>query len=145
MITKQKLTPKQKKLFNDNFNRQVYDLAKNAIQKAVSESRSFGSLWGKLHKYDCDVEYEDDFTIISCEVELDRSQMKTKGDYVGLCFYIKWYDETNSGIIDTVALYSSEPSGEYEADLLCYIDPNTCEVAEWVYETPVDFDIDDKQ
>ncbi len=79
------------------------------------------------------MEYEDDFTIITCEVELDRSHMETEGDYVGVCFYIKWYDEADAGMIDKVALYSSEPSGEYIADLLCYINPDTCEVIEWVY------------
>lgn len=127
------LTPEQQTLFNANFNQQAYAQAKEPIQKALSESKTFYELWEKLQKYDRDVEYEDDFTIIACEVELDRSHMETEGDYVGVCFYIKWYDETNSGIIDKVALYSSEPSGEYIADLLCYIHPETCEVTEWVY------------
>lgn len=80
------------------------------------------------------MEFDDDFTIITCEVELDRSHMETEGDYVGVCFYIKWSDETNTGTFDKVALFSSEPSGEYIADLLCYINPETCEVTEWVYE-----------
>lgn len=86
------------------------------------------------------MEYEDDCTIISCEVELDRSHMETEGDYVGVCFYIKWYDEADSGAISKVELYSSETSGNYLADHLCNIHPETCEITEWVYD-----DIDDKQ
>lgn len=132
-MTKSNLTPEQQTLFNANFNRRAYDKAKEPIQKAVSESKNFNELLDKISKYDRDVEYEDDFTIITCEVELDRSHMETEGDYVGVCFYIKWYDEADAGMIDKVALYSSEPSGEYIADLLCYINPDTCEVIEWVY------------
>ncbi len=139
-MTKTKLTPERQKLFNANFNRQAYEEAKKPVQEAVSEARSFYELWDKLHRYDRDVEYEDDFTIISCEVELDRSHMETNGDYVGVCFYIKWYDETDSGMINNVALYSSETSGDYLADLLCYIHPDTCEITEWVYDN-----IDEKQ
>ncbi len=132
-MKKVNLTPEQQALFNANFNRRAYDQAKEPIQKAVSESKNFNELLDKISKYDRDVEYEDDFTIITCEVELDRSHMETEGDYVGVCFYIKWYDEADAGMIDKVALYSSEPSGEYIADLLCYINPDTCEVIEWVY------------
>lgn len=132
-MTKSNLTPEQQTLFNANFNRRAYDKAKEPIQKAVSESKNFNELLDKISKYDRDVEYEDDFTIITCEVELDRSHMETEGDYVGVCFYIKWYYEADAGMIDKVALYSSEPSGEYIADLLCYINPDTCEVIEWVY------------
>lgn len=135
-----KLTPEQQKLFNANFNQETYEVAKKPIQEAISGSKTFNELWNKLQKYDRDVEYEDDYTIISCEVELDRSHMATEGDYVGVCFYIKWYDETDAGIIDKVELYTSETSGDYIADLLCCIHPDTCEITEWVYDT-----IDDKQ
>lgn len=135
-----KLTPEQQNLFNANFNREAYEEAKKPIQEAISGSKSFDELWGKLQKYDRDVEYEDDYTIITCEVELDRSHMETEGDYVGICFFIKWYDETNSGTISEVELYTSETSGDYIADLLCRIHPDTCEITEWVYGN-----IDDKQ
>ena len=135
-----KLTPEQQKLFNANFNQETYEVAKKPIQEAISGSKTFNELWNKLQKYDRDVEYEDDYTIISCEVELDRSHMTTEGDYVGVCFYIKWYDETDAGMIDKVELYTSETSGDYIADLLCCIHPDTCEITEWVYDT-----IDDKQ
>ena len=135
-----KLTSEQQKLFNANFNREAYKEAKKPIQEAVTSSKSFDQLWGQLQKYDRDVEYEDDCTIIWCEVELDRSHMKTEGDYVGVCFFIKWYDETDSGMIDKVELYTSETSGDYLADLLCCIHPETCEITEWVYDN-----IDDKQ
>lgn len=133
-MKKIKLTAEQQKLFNANFNRKAYEEAKKPIQEAISGSKSFDELWSKLQNHECDVEYEDDCTIISCEVELDRSHMETEDDYVGVCFYIKWYDEADAGMIDKVALYSSEPSGEYIADLLCYINPDSCEVTEWVYE-----------
>lgn len=133
-MKKSNLTPEQQTLFNANFNRRAYDKAKEPIQKAISESKNFDELWERIKNYDRDVEFEDDFTIITCEVELDRSHMETEGDYVGVCFYIKWYDEADAGMIDKVALYSSEPSGEYIADLLCYINPDSCEVTEWVYE-----------
>lgn len=135
-----KLTPEQQKLFNANFNREAYEEAKKPIQEAISGSKSFDELWNKLQKHECDVEYEDDCTIISCEVELDRSHMETEGDYVGACFFIKWYDEADSGMIDKVELYTSETSNDYLADLLCCIHPETCEITEWVYDN-----IDDKQ
>lgn len=139
-MKKIKLTPEQQKLFNANFNRKAYEEVKKTIQKAISKAKSFYDLWDKLQKYDRDVKYEDDCTIIICEVELDRSLMETDCDYVGVCFYIKWYDEVDSCIIDNVALYSSETSKDYIADLLCYIHPTTCEITEWVYDN-----IDDKQ
>ena len=96
-MKKIKLTAEQQKLFNTNFNRKAYEEAKKPIQEAISGSKSFDELWSKLQNHECDVEYEDDCTIISCEVELDRSHMETEGDYVGVCFYIKWYDEADSG------------------------------------------------
>lgn len=139
-MKKIKLTAEQQKLFNANFNRKAYEEAKKPIQEAISGSKSFDELWSKLQNHECDVEYEDDCTIISCEVELDRSHMETEGDYVGVCFYIKWYDEADSGTISKVELYSSETSGNYFADHLCNIHPETCEITEWVYD-----DIDDKQ
>lgn len=139
-MKKIKLTPEQQRLFNANFNREAYEKAKKPIQEALSGTTTFCKLWDKLQKYDRDVEYEDDCTIIACGVELDRSHMETKGDYVGVCFYIKWFDETNSGEISSVELYSSETSGDYIADLLCHIHPDTCEITEWVYDN-----IDDKQ
>lgn len=139
-MKKIKLTLEQQKLFNANFNREAYEEAKKPIQEAISGSKTFDELWSKFQKYDRDVEYEDDFTIISCEVELDRSHMETECDYVGVCFYIKWYDDTDSGVIDNVALYSSKTSNDYLADLLCYIHPDTCEITKWVYDN-----IDDKQ
>lgn len=64
-MKKIKLTPEQQKLFNANFNREAYEKAKKPIQEAISGSKSFDELWGKLQKYDRDVEYEDDCTIIS--------------------------------------------------------------------------------
>ena len=137
---KQKLSDDKLGLFNRNFNRDAYEKVKAPIQSIVSQSSSFVELWEGLQKYDRDVEYEDDYTIISCEVELDRSLMVTEGDYVGVCFFIKWYDETDVGMIDKVELYTSETSGDYIADLLCCIHPDTCEITEWVYDT-----IDDKQ
>ena len=79
------------------------------------------------------MEFEDDFTIIYCGVELDRSLMKAEADYVGVNFVIKWYDETNTGKIMTASLYSTALSGQYIADLLCEIDPDTCEITEWKY------------
>ena len=87
-MKKIKLTAEQQKLFNTNFNRKAYEEAKKPIQEAISGSKSFDELWSKLQNHECDVEYEDDCTIISCEVELDRSHMETEGDYVGVCFYI---------------------------------------------------------
>lgn len=95
-MKKSNLTPEQQTLFNANFNRRAYDKAKEPIQKAMSESKTFDEFWERIKNYDRDVEFDDDFTIITCEVELDRSHMETEGDYVGVCFYIKWSDETNT-------------------------------------------------
>lgn len=135
-----KLTPEQQKLFNANFSRDAYEEAKKPIQEAIAGSKSFDELWSNLQKYDRDVEYEDDCTIILCAVELDRSYLETEGDYVGVCFQIIWDDDSSSGKISSVELYSTETSCEYVADLICCINPDTCEIIEWLYD-----DIDDMQ
>lgn len=128
------LTPDQQILFSANFDRQTYEEAKAPIQKAVDESKEFMELWEKLSPRRRDIEYGDDCTIMWCEVELDTSRMRTDASYVGLCFYICWNEESNTGKIDSVALYSNEISKEYYADLLCYMNPDTCEITKWVYE-----------
>ena len=139
------LTDKQQKLLNDNFNRDAFDDVKGIVNKAIAEAHSFDDLWSNLQKFDCDVEFEDNFTIIFCDAELDRSHMETSADYVGVGFMIKWYDDTNTGKIDKVSLYSTETSNDYVADLLCYIDPESCEVIEWACGEESELDIDDKQ
>ncbi len=139
------LTDKQQKLFNDNFNQDAFDDIKSIVNKAITDSHSFDDLWSNLQNFDCDVEFEDNVTIILCDAELDRSHMETSADYVGVGFIIKWFDETNTGKIDKVSLCSTETSSDYVADLLCYIDPNSCEVIEWVDGEESGLDIDDKQ
>ena len=144
--TKVKLTPAQQKLFSDNFNRQAYEDAKKPIQEAIAKSKSFFDLWDNLSGYEHhDVEYTDKYTIVWCEVELNKKHMKTKAGYVGVCFFIYWNDETKTGEIGEVELYSNEETGADIADLLCYIDPETCEVTEWLYDVEPEPDIDDKQ
>lgn len=144
-MDKIKLTPEQQRLFDRNFDRKAYEDAKELILKAIRESKSCFDLWDKLRPYDRDTEYADDCTIIWCEVELDRSRMETDGDYVGLTFYINWYDEADAGLISHVELYSTETSREYIADRLCCFDPDTCEITEWFYEGKNNPNIDDKQ
>lgn len=131
-MAKTKLTKeRQQELFDNNFSQEAYEQAKQLVQSAISNAASFPMLWMTLQKYDRDIEYDDDSTIIYCEIELDKSLMRTKADYVGVRFTILWYDDfpERSGII-VVELYSSDtPNGEVEP--MCYFDPNTLEIIIW--------------
>lgn len=124
-----KLTKEQQERFNRNFNQEAYYKAKADIQKIISAASNFGELWTNLWPYEKDSEYIEEGTIILCEVELDRSQMETEADYVGVTFDIL-VDESDKGRIVGVSLYTSDtPDGEVE--LMCYFNHNTCEVLEW--------------
>lgn len=123
------LTIEQQKRFDRNFNREAYYKAKETVQKAISNSASFEELWVALSRYERDVEYTDEGTIIFCEVELDRSHMETTGDYVGIDFAI-FIDEDDKGRIEEASLFTSDTSSG-DVELLCLINPNTCEVIEW--------------
>lgn len=140
MNTKEKpirieLSPEQKKLYEDNFNKEAFDKAKTTIQQFIDNAESFQNLYDSLQNYERDIEYYDEYTIIFCEVELDRSQMATTGDYVGLNFSIYWYEDNGKeyGKIEKILLYSNEPTHEYEAERLCQLDPDSGEVTEWIY------------
>ena len=130
-----KLSPKQRKLYEDNFNKEAFEKAKATIQQIIDGAESFQKLYDGLQKYDRDLEFYDEYTIIFCEVELDRSQMATKADYVGLNISIFWYEDDGKeyGKIEKILLYSNEPTGDYEAERLCQLDPVTGEVTEWIY------------
>lgn len=139
-----RLADRQQKLFNDNFDRQAFDKVKGIMEQAIAKAGNFEGLIYALRDFNHDVEFEDNFTIISCDVELDRSGMKTAASYVGVTIVIKWDDKANKGKIDIAELYSNELTGQYEADLLCVIDADTYEVIHWVYDGPMP-DTDDKQ
>lgn len=47
-MKKSNLTPEQQTLFNANFNRRAYDKAKEPIQKAMSESKTFDEFWERI-------------------------------------------------------------------------------------------------
>lgn len=130
-----RLSPEQLEMFKRNFNQEAFDKAKATIQQIVDGAESFQKLYDSLKNYDRDLEFYDDYTIIFCEVELDRSKMTTTGDYVGLNFFIYWYevDGKEYGKIEKVLLYSNEPTKDYEAERLCQLDPATGEVTEWIY------------
>lgn len=127
------LTKEQQELFDDNFDKNAYEQAKQSVQDTISKSKTFEELWSALSKYERDNDFDDDFSIIYCEVELDRSNMQTPANYVGMDFAICWDDNTNQGWIDKVSLHSSDTSNG-EVELICFIEPNTCEVIEWCYE-----------
>lgn len=122
-----KITQEEINRFNRNFNREVFEKAKNKIQQALLESNSLEELWSKLKLYQRDIKYRDIFSVLLCEVELDRSKMETTADYVGVCFFIYWNEKKKKGNIKAVELYSSD---SYNGDVLyyCTIDPNTCEI-----------------
>lgn len=128
------LTPEQLEMFKRNFNQEAFDQARATIQKYIDGADTFLKMYDSLKNYDRDIEYYDDYTIIICEVELDRSKMTTTADYVGLNFSIFWYEEDGKeyGKIEKVLLYSNEPTGEYEAERLCQLNPVTGEVTEWI-------------
>ncbi len=132
--TKIKLTPEQKEMFKRNFDQEAFDKAKATIQQLIDGAKSFQNLYESLRKYDRDLEFYDEYTIIFCEVELDRSKMTTTADYVGLNFFIYWYEEDGKeyGKIEKILLYSNEPTGEYEADRICQLDPSG-NITEWIY------------
>lgn len=114
-------------LFSRNFNIEAYEQAKKSIQEAMSNAKTFKELWASLRGYECDVEFSDKYEIILCEVELDRNNMETEADYVGVSFFIYWNDSTQQGRIETVELYSSETvTGEVE--YLCTFHPTTYDI-----------------
>lgn len=132
-LQKVRLTKKEQKLFNSNFNRRAYERAKKPIQEAVSTSGTFEELWDKICSYERDVDHYDDSSIIYCEAELDRSHMKTEADYVGIDFHIRWDATSNTGKIIKASLHSSDTI-DGEVELICFIDPETCAILEWVYD-----------
>lgn len=130
---KTKLTKEQQEFFNRNFNKDAYEQAKRPIQEAISKSNTFEELWNSLSGYSRDSDFDDDYSIIYCEAELDRSKMETAADYVGVYFVICWNDDTDKGWIDNVSLYTSDtPSGEVEP--ICFFNPKTYEITKWDYE-----------
>lgn len=130
---KVELTKEQQALFNANFDKKVYEKAKQSVQDAISQSKSFEELWTALSNYERDNDFNDNHSIIYCEVELDRYNMETPADYVGADFTIYWDDDANKGWIESVSLHTSDtPDGEVE--LLCFIHPETCEIIEWCYD-----------
>lgn len=126
------LTRKQQELFDNNFNKSAYEQVKQIIQKAISEAKTFEDLWNSLNSFDRDNDFNDDYSIIYCEAELDRSHMATSADYVGVDFNIFWNDNTSRGHIETVSLHTSDtPDGA--VTLICCIHPDTCEITGWHY------------
>ena len=126
------LTKEQQKWFERNFNKEAYEQAKRTVQEHISKSKTFFELWDMLDPHDRDCDFEDDYSIIYYEVELDRSNMETDARYVGVYFTIHWNDDTNNGKIHSVALFSSDiPSKEVEE--ICSFHPDTCEVVKWRY------------
>lgn len=126
------LTKEQQELFDNNFNKDAYEQAKQVIQVAISKAKTFMDLWNSLNSYERDNGFDDDYSIIYCEVELDRSHMATTADYVGVYFCICWDDETESAHIGAVSLYTSDtPDGQVEC--LCSFHPDTCEIIRWIY------------
>lgn len=128
-----KLTKEQQSLFDDNFNKAAYEQAKQVIQEAISKAKTFEDLWNSLNSYERDNDFDDDYSIIYCEVELDRSHMATGADYVGVDFNICWNDDTNKGYIEAVSLHTSDTPGR-EVELICFIHPDTCEITKWCYD-----------
>lgn len=121
------LTKEEIASFERNFNREAYEKAKVPIQQALSNAKNFRELWDSLSPHNRDIQYWDNFTVLLCEVELDRSKMETTADYVGVSFFIYWNDKKNKGKIRTVELYSSD-SFNGEVQYYCSINPDTCEI-----------------
>lgn len=129
-----------RKIFTENFNQEAYEEAVEPVKTAIADSKCADELYQNLKKLEyakkCegpDMEFEDDCTIIWCNVELDRSQMTTEADYVGVRLYIEWNEQEKKGAIKMAFLYSTVFSKEYVADELCRFDPETFDIMEWLY------------
>ena len=62
------LTKEQQELFDNNFNKNAYEQAKQVIQEAISKAKTFEDLWNSLNLYECDDGFDDDYSIIYCEI-----------------------------------------------------------------------------
>lgn len=131
-MRKLKLTKEQQQeLFDNNFSKESYEQAKQIVQNAMTSSDSFEKLWNNLRGYERDVEYEDCFTIIYCEMELDRKSMRTQADYVGVRFTIFWNDDDpRDSTISEVELYTSD-TPNHKISLMCFFNPDTLEIVRW--------------
>ena len=128
------------RIFAENFDPIAYEEAVAPIKAALAESKAPDELYFRFRelenmgKYDgLDIEYADDFTMLWIDVELDRNRMETEADYVGVSFYIEWYDNKKCGAIKMASLYSNVFSKQYIADELCLFDPETYMIMDWLY------------
>ena len=132
MEHKIKLTKSQQKLFEDNFNREAYDMAMAPIREAVKKSPHLSLLRQNLGDLYHDTEYSDDYMFVFSEVEIGGECVKGKPSYLGLyvCITCPWdteVPEINNAIVYTTAISHDEIPEE-----LCMIDPNTYEVVHWI-------------
>lgn len=128
------------RIFNENFDPVAYAEAVAPIQEAINQSKAAFGLYRRLEKLEyakkceCpDIEYGDDYTIVWCDVELDRSRMATDADYVAVGLRIHWYDEEKFGKIVDCRLYSTVFSKAYLADELCRFNPESFMIMDWFY------------
>lgn len=140
-MSKSILTPEQQKFFDDNFDRIAYQEAKANLLKRISEADSFESFWRALDCFENhDIDYTDTDNIVYCDIELDRKRMNTDASYVGVTFILLWLEREKKAVLNTSILYSNQKSQDEFADMLCYIDPDTCEVINWVYGVDIDYE-----
>lgn len=123
-------------MFDQNFNKKTFETVKQEIQAIIDKSHTFQDLYFALGKYDRTVDYFDDYTVIKCEVELDRSRMETDANYVSVIFLINWSDETLNSFIDFAVLYYAKDQDDY-SDALCAFNPETCKIIKWLYDPDI--------
>lgn len=130
----------QQRIFNENFDFQTFKDAVEPVIKCLTGAHTPSEIGERMKALEnskkCDwfdLEFEDFKTIIWCDIELDRSQMETEADFVGVTILIDWEDAKGIGTIKTAYLYSTVFSKDYLADELCRFDPETFQIMEWLY------------
>lgn len=121
------LSKHQIQSFNRNFDANAFENVKTKINELITNSNNFLEFYQSLKEYEHDVQYTDDYNVVLVECELDRSNMATTADYVGVSLFVLWDDSKNTGKIDYAELYSSE-SYNKEVQFWFGFNPETYEI-----------------
>ena len=129
-----RLTAKRREILRRNFNKEACDRAMEPLLKIYKESHSIMELFQKTRDYWRDTECYEDGILLRAEVELDRTDMETTADYVGISVYFFEDYETKEIILDLIELYTTDtPDGIVEP--ICFLDPVTYKPLKWVSES----------
>ena len=142
-----KITPERRLLFERNFDKETFEKVKAPVMEILKKPKPFLKFREELQSIYEDVGYDyyDECIVARWDVELDRSQMETNADYVGVTFYLAYYDQEDWGELLDTELYTNEMTGEYIADPICFFDSQTYEITRWRYKGKIEFILDEKQ